>query len=51
MEEACLLEARSFSGLNSHRGAASGKRPTKTGFQQSSSNNILGDASFPDVLC
>ena len=48
-EEACLSEARSFSGLNSHRGAARGSRPTKTGLQQSSSNNIFGDASLPEA--
>ena len=47
MDEACLSEARSFSGLKSQRGAASGRRPTNTGLQHSSSKSTLGDASLP----
>ena len=46
-EDACLSEASSFSGLKSHRGAARGSRPTKTGLWHSSSKSIFGDASLP----
>lgn len=49
MEEACLSEARSLSGLNSHRGAARERWPTNTGLQQSSSKSIFRDASLPFI--
>ena len=47
IEDACLSEARSLSGLNSHCGVANGRRPTNMGFQHSSSKSIFGDASLP----
>ena len=50
MDDACLLEAKRFSGLKSHRGVARGSHPTNTGLQQSSLKSILGDASLPIAL-
>ena len=46
-DDASFPDSRSFSGLNSHRGAARGRRPTNTGFRHSSSYSILGDARLP----
>jgi hypothetical protein len=52
IDEASLSDARSLSGLNSHRGAASGRHPTNTGLQHSSSNSIFGEVSLPFMsLC
>ena len=47
IDEACLSDDRSFSGLKSQRGAASGRRLTNTGFRHSSSKSIFGDANLP----
>jgi hypothetical protein len=47
IDEACLSDAMSLSGLNSQCGVARGKHPMNTGLRQSLSNSILGDASLP----
>jgi hypothetical protein len=49
MEDACLSEARSLSGLKSQHGAVRGRRPMNMGLRQSSSKSIFGDASLPCV--
>ena len=51
IDEACLSEAGSFSGLNNQRGAASGRCLMNTGFWHSSLNSIFRDASLPFISC